>query len=134
MRTIKFRQPIRDENGIFQEWFYWGLLDNTFITPANQMNRLKTREESQQFTGLCDMKKIEIYEGDILLKDLSKRQISGHPQKWAIVPISPLVVSFHEGRFVLRKRKKRTVNYSLSGLTIHQNGLTIMGNIYETII
>lgn len=67
-REIKFRQPIRNIKGEFKEYFYWGFIDNTFITPANQCNGNDTRTESQQFTGLKDNnnKGKEIYEGDVV--------------------------------------------------------------------
>lgn len=65
MKTIKFRQPIRDRDGKFIEWFYWGFIDGDFITPALQSNGLDTRPESQQFTGILDKNGKEIYGGDL---------------------------------------------------------------------
>lgn len=66
MREIKYRQPIRDRNGKFIEWFYWGYIDGTWIQWALQSNSVDTRKESQQFTGMKDKSKKEIYEGDIV--------------------------------------------------------------------
>lgn len=65
MRTIKFRQPIRNKKGIFLEWFYWGYIDGQWIQAAIQQNGLDTRTESQQFTGLKDKNGNEIFEGDL---------------------------------------------------------------------
>lgn len=59
---IKFRQPIRNKNGDFIEWFYWDI----YVSPAIQQNGLDTRGESQQYTGLKDKNGKEIYEGDVL--------------------------------------------------------------------
>lgn len=66
MRDIKFRQPIREKDGKFTEWFYWGFIDGNFIEPAIHLSGIDTRPESQQFTGLHDKNGKEIYEGDIL--------------------------------------------------------------------
>ena len=66
MREIKFRQPIRDKQGKFIEWFYWGYIDGEWAQWAIQQNGLDTRKESQQFTGLKDKNRNDIYEGDIL--------------------------------------------------------------------
>jgi hypothetical protein len=67
-REIKFRQPIRNKDGSFKEWFYWDI----FSSPAIQQNGLDTRKESQQFTGLLDKDKNPIFQGDIL------RRYTGH--------------------------------------------------------
>lgn len=70
MKTIKFRQPIREKDGTFKEWFYWGFIDGDFISPALQSNGLHSRPESQQFTGLHDKNGKEIYEGDIVQRGI----------------------------------------------------------------
>jgi len=66
MREIKFRQPIRDREGKFIEWFYWGFIDGQWISPAISHEK-DTREECQQLVaGYKDKINTEIYEGDIL--------------------------------------------------------------------
>ncbi len=66
MREIKFRQPIRDKNGAFIEWWYWGIIENSFISPVTHQNGNDTKHESQQLTGLKDKNGKEVYEGDIV--------------------------------------------------------------------
>jgi hypothetical protein len=65
MRAIKFRQPIFDSKGKWLRFHYWGYLKDAeddakpvFIGPIEG--------ESQQFTGLLDRHRNEIYEGDII--------------------------------------------------------------------
>jgi len=64
---IKFRQPIKNEEGEFLEWFYWGNIEGEWISWA--LNEIDTRNESQQFTMYCDKYDREIYGGDLVRID-----------------------------------------------------------------
>ena len=66
MIDIKFRQPIRNKNGKFIEWFFWGFIDGQWIQWAIQQNGIDTRKESQRYSGLKDKLENEIFEGDII--------------------------------------------------------------------
>lgn len=60
MREIKFRQPLLNLQGKFQEWFYWGFINGGFTAPLRQ------DVPNYQYTGLKDKQRREIYEGDIV--------------------------------------------------------------------
>jgi len=75
MREIKFRQPIRDKSGNFVEWWYWGIIDNSFISPVTHQNGNDTKHESQQLTGLHDKNGKEIYELDIVICSYFKMSV-----------------------------------------------------------
>ena len=114
MREIKFRQPLRDKQGKFIEWFYWGFIDVDWIQWATQQNGLDTRKESQQFTGLTDKGKADCYEWDILENTSGKRG----------------VVVFYDGCFRLQIHKGETSAHYITMNQGYMGNKTIIGNIY----
>lgn len=69
-KEIKFRMPIKNLDGSFNEWFYWGFAgdNDEFISPHS-----KYREcESFQFTGVLDKNGKEIFEGDMIMGELDE--------------------------------------------------------------
>jgi len=92
MREIKFRQRV---NGRFH---YWGFMDGGFIGPINPF------DPSQQFTGLLDRNRKEVWEGNILRGKDDRRaliiwdtgsfrmaegpdvwEVNGHIQYWEVI-------------------------------------------------
>jgi len=119
MRDIKFRQPIRNKQGKFIEWFYWGCIDGEWIQWATQQNGLDTRKESQQFTGFEDKNGRQIYEGDIF------------PSNSEGIKFYKLV--FENGGFVLYHNYGHwgTIARFIEASKKFNFNLDIVGNIYE---
>lgn len=112
MRTLKFRSWDADRKQYFYSDAY-GL--GNFFQHHGEDGCL------EQYTGLKDVKGTEVYEGDILKTKITPN--SGQHGR-------PRAVFFHEGAFKCgASSKSRRV--MLTGLTVRQKDLTVIGNIHE---
>jgi uncharacterized phage protein (TIGR01671 family) len=130
MREIKFRQPIRDKSGNFVEWWYWGIIDNSFISPVTHQNGNDTKHESQQLTSLKDKNGKEIYEGDILTSTFG----NGLPYQIKFGEFhDDSERDFDEITFVGFYFHEQNGQRSAFGKSIYGNTecLEVIGNIYE---
>lgn len=120
MKELKFRQPIFQKYGGFIRWHFWGFIEGEFISPVNIAEGGK---DSQQFTGLIDVKGNNIYEGDI---------ISQHNR---IYEVAINFNGFYAQRYKLWRGKfKPASQYCLSLFTKPNgkvDGAEIVGNIHQ---
>lgn len=129
-REIKFRLPFFDRDGKFVYFSYWGAIDTlnntvldhgTFVSPSN--NNTYSKGWHQQFTGLLDKNRKEIYEGDILQMD-GKYEYE---------------VRFHEAKFSCFHAKNTNAMAGLRWGDLHrffdpdfsEHPIEVIGNIYE---
>ena len=118
MKIVKFRTPyFRSGSNIFSHWGYWGRIDihnqsspDTFKSPMHSSHCFFG--EDQQFSGLTDIKGIELWEGDICANDAAK---------WEII--------FNTGCFCAKMigGKDHEMHLALRGV----KGLVKIGNIVE---
>lgn len=84
-----------------------------------------------QYTGLRDVKRQKLYDGDVLISK-GRGEITGAPQPGAkISKRGPVVVHYHDGAYKVSKGHRRSRRHNLNGLTITYNRLVKIGNIHE---
>ena len=133
MIDIKFRQPIRNKNGKFIEWFFWGFIDGQWIQWAIQQNGIDTRKESQRYSGLKDKLENEIFEGDIIELTNSDGEIIRKVCEFGIARRkmdSGFVCDIPSFYFLVDERQTFPIVNNYAGL--HDLQLfKIVGNIYQ---
>lgn len=80
-----------------------------------------------QFSGLQDKHRKDIYEGDIVRRSDA---LPMNGRECVRIPMAPQRVFFSEGAFRLRRSSKST-KFPLHSSVIRQNGIEVIGNIYE---
>ncbi len=80
-----------------------------------------------QFSGLQDKHRKDIYEGDIVRRSDA---LPMNGRECVRIPMAPHRVFFSEGAFRLRRSSKST-KFPLHSSVIRQNGIEVIGNIYE---
>lgn len=124
-RIIKFKAK-RLDNDEWVEGYYYKECDNTYIIEDRQERSMLNRNEAVlvdpatvcQFTGLKDRDGNEVWEGDILEREI--------PKGTSGVVIRRAAVEFDEGHFALGYN----MTYPL-GYTLGEGLFRVVGNVFD---
>lgn len=125
MREIKFRSWVESEKFSYMNYnieFTGGLINDIFAKSGKEPQSIYgSKITYMQYTGLKDCNGVDIYEGDILSTDLSRRY---------------LTVEFRNGAFVFQCHDEGNDYYdtmtSVNSVEVFKTEyLKVIGNIYE---
>ena len=142
MRQITFRGKTKDGEWVYGYYFdgyilqYIDLVTTWESSSPYDMNVICRAyevlpETVGQWTGLKDIKGVNIYDGDIIIAT-GENSLSGRkPKDVRHIPLNKrMKVFYHEGAFKF-KANSRSLNNHLTGAAIRFHGIVVVGNIHD---